>query len=1361
MNLKCNIKGIEYQLVQGVTFTEEYNETLDSATIMISQIPMIKDLKPYDDVYIYDFEMPTTNYKGRGNMKLKVEESYRFLDPKLQVPNGYSTDISYFKLKDKKHRQYGEYDFSIIDSNTCELRNSDAVILGTKNGNYWVFNQEEVEIFKDGAIAEVQYEKDVGVNYNRFYKHLLVDQFTETLINLSEGLYKYKIELFSETKGLEVVQLPNISITQPRNLNKRRNVSSCLKDFVYSFSPKIKMNFNKDVDYFDYVPKYIVSDDVLEIFKDVYSPDFTLNNPNLRDVLAQLMLTKDMIPYVEDNVIKALDITKRNGPFNNDKRYVNYINGSRSSENHCDSLRRTYNNALSQDNTAKMVEFLGFRNDQEALLTLDNMYIQTRYPIYKINKVYMCYYKKGKIITNLSEINKKETKYVEVRDYDQSSFIIRVEGLVKGEPTYSCTNSNISVYFTVSKNEKFRKSSIYVNYGTTSSNTETGYITVNYSYEPQNYNTGTEISFLCKQDITPLVKLNAERSLLSSDWNDFTNKNTPTNIEEMAKYKICTVGYDIGSNKITGWGTKYTYPEYWWERTKTYIQNIYEKVDVFTPYGIYQYGYLTNINNDFKLKDEERIILEQGYISPFTNDSLKQKGFFFQVDYNAFYNGCVVHSKDIDSNDSITINDNSSSSLTLLEQDGLFQKEKINRFGNKALTINARYEDISQLQPLGSVYGNELEDDFIIYHKEYNIYNNTINCIYYATKDYVLKNYYTSVYSKHRPYNLLSYGESVTRSENRKIILLLSTQEMPKEPDLPIYIENNDTFLPMLFSFAENTEKPKSIDVFEEKNKYNCGLIDRNYLSDVNGFVSGYSLCFNMRMYDNVSGGVYIKEKEPSFNTNPTDDFTGSVQDWYLDVDDEETGGKSIMTFELFHLDNNPYFGDNILIENPNENIEKYYQKLFALPKLEIAGEDKKNRIRVTDFINKDNKEVIDMTFQFEPISAEPNKIIFSQWMLKLSDLLSGYNKFGNPIKVVNEWGHQKQQELKYATMKTYTIDGDEIYEPIIMLQFDVDYFNSIDKNKKKTIDGFVEYNINLDSYVYYITFRCIKYSLKLEEIVKYTNDYIDVKCFQICIIKSAITGTEKIYSDIVTYRFKKVSQIGSTIFDRNKVVFSNKTQFKSYTYPYQESKPYYIGEDGKQYFFNTVLSFATNDFVCSNKKDVFADNNKISDESITFSVLKCMSESLEEKTYFKNSFIILDNEEIKKEIVYNEYVTLPNKSDLAPNTVINVHSNEIFINLNGIPETTKSIQHWYLDNVKYSRKANSSGDGPGSWTSDDSKSSYKFVFGVNLTQEDFNRGYVRIYINPLRSRDKRVFDYSFRLLKGGDNNNDGNDIIK
>ena len=71
MNLKCKIHGKEFPIVQGVTFSEEYNETLDSGSLIITHVSKIRKLRPYNDVFIFDNEFNGfgENLNPRGHNK--------------------------------------------------------------------------------------------------------------------------------------------------------------------------------------------------------------------------------------------------------------------------------------------------------------------------------------------------------------------------------------------------------------------------------------------------------------------------------------------------------------------------------------------------------------------------------------------------------------------------------------------------------------------------------------------------------------------------------------------------------------------------------------------------------------------------------------------------------------------------------------------------------------------------------------------------------------------------------------------------------------------------------------------------------------------------------------------------------------------------------------------------------------------------------------------------------------------------------------------------------------------------------------------------------------------------------------------
>ena len=323
MKLKCNIHGIEFNIVQGATFSDNYNETLDSGTIIIDHIEKIDDLRPYDDVFIYEENADFFGYANASNANAPLTRNY-------------------------------------------------------------------------------------------FYKHLLIDRYSEERLNPIENIFKYKIELFSETKKLETICLPNISITEPLEYEKKISVWEYLNMYVEQYSPKIKIQVSDiqadNTFKWDYVRKYKILPELESVFSSCFPPDFTLNTPNLRDVLSKLMQVKDMIPYVQDDFICGLDITKRTGDFN--VNGITTITSNMSSAEYVDNLRRNYSNALSQDKTCRLIEHMGFRNSSSALMTLENMRLETRYPIYKINRILMCYYKKVKIKNHLNSQDEREAIFL-------------------------------------------------------------------------------------------------------------------------------------------------------------------------------------------------------------------------------------------------------------------------------------------------------------------------------------------------------------------------------------------------------------------------------------------------------------------------------------------------------------------------------------------------------------------------------------------------------------------------------------------------------------------------------------------------------------------------------------------------------------------------------------------------------------------------------------------------------------------------------------------------------------------------------------------------------------------------------------
>lgn len=767
----------------------------------------------------------------------------------------------------------------------------------------------------------------------KFFKHLLVDSFTCEMVDLDNENYKYKINLMSETKGLEKIILPNISITQPI-VGAKRTVWYYLNQYVNLYSTKIKMAYREGE--WEYKNKYKIdcrkigdynpNEEYLkipvhEIFDDtIFAPEMSLTAPTLREILSRLMIVKDCIPVVKNGVIYAMKISETHGKFITNNTNFSFISESLNSGNYSTAFRREYSGAISQKNSTHMVEFLGFRNKESALMTLDNMYLETRFPIYKITSLYMYYYKK-------IHINNTATN----QEYDKL--------------------------------------------------------------------------ILVKQDISNLILQNAVRNALPADWTKLQKvdwKNI-TN-DQMSKYRLLTLGYDIGSNKITGWGEKYSYIKdlfAWTKETYTYIETIINILDQNNPFGVGQKQFLSPGENVVPLGGvgwENCIVAPNTHI---TNITERLKSLFFKMDYIGMYSGAIVHSKENTEDDDIQTSDNCSAALSILEVDGLFEKEKANRLGNSEVSFVARFSSVEEMnKKYNDILGGKWEKDesVVVFHREYQIYDDCVLANFVATREYVMKNYFTTVFAKYRTYSYASYNETVNRTENDKYLLTISNDHCVFEKD------NNNllNIKSILSGFSESFVDNNLNIVFKEQ--INGGYFTfsdgKSYFSDVAQFVAGYSLCFNIKTFDSITNGNYISSLHCFDNgghiPNGKNLYVGSSQEWYkMPIADNDGFLEGIGCY-FGHFEDDDILENNVNNWNSSKT-EELFNKIFQMPL--------KQRTPTFSFgkeynICKDEKEIIDFTLQYEVVNQDDD-ILVSEWLLKLTDF-NNYVKLSAPTDIIN-----------------------------------------------------------------------------------------------------------------------------------------------------------------------------------------------------------------------------------------------------------------------------------------------------------------------------------------------------------------------
>lgn len=1075
----------------------------------------------------------------------------------------------------------------------------------------------------------------------KFFKHLLVDSFTCDMVDFEEGEmgkaenYKYKIDLFSETKRLEKIILPNISITQPIIGNKR-SIWFYLNQYVKLYSPKIKMMDENDT--WTYRNKFKIDerlpgdyglDDeylrtpVHEIFDDtIYAPELSLTAPTLREILSRLMIVKDCIPIVKNDVIYAMKISDSHGEFKTDGKKFSFISESMSSANYSTAFRREYGGAISQKNSTHMVEFLGFRNRENALMTLDNMYLETRFPIYKINSLYMCYYKS-----------------------------IHIQNIVSGE-----------------------------------------------EYDKL---------VLVKQDISRLVLQNAVRDSLPADWTKLPSGAwIDITTEQMSKYRLLTLGYDIGSNKITGWGEKYSYISDllgWAHATYTYIETIMNMIDKVYPFGLGQMQFLTS---------EEEVNQSGGtgwkncMITPNNSDNVADalKSLFFQMDYIGMYSGTIVHSKENIEDDDIQTSDNCSTSLSILEVDGLFEKEKANRLGNNEVGFIARFNDVYEMnEDYNDILGSSWGDNIVIYHKEYQIYDNCVLANFIGTKDYVMKNYFTTVFAKYRTYSYASYNESVNRAENDKYLVVLSDDSCLYE------FGSNDilNIKSILSAFSESIIGEDLYVHFTEQ--INGGYFSfengNDYFSDVAQFVSGYSLCFNIKMYDTITNGSFIS------TLNCYDDdgvYIGSAQDWYKMPITESDGFVEKIGCYFGHFDESAILENNV-IWNASRTTA-LFKPIFEMP---LKQRMPKFKFGKKYDICKDEKEIIDFTLQYEVINQDKD-VLMSEWLMKLTD-------FNNYVKL---------------PVDTEIIDNSSFQYPIKA------YFGS----------AYVNWNFGLwlggwggNTYTRQIMLRMPQETADaLEDGVSINNCYTKRWYYATCVVPFGGGLTISVYCYICLGKISQVIRDGNNNITQLKVrAFFMKASSMSQTigtttFPDESENTITLTFDARESGEEGMLEF----FFQGQDAPGFGDSERLSLNNVSLSDAVPMVGGIFGTSttipFPQTMYILKSTKQMEQSLIYSQYKinNLPDFLSIIPVSPTEYQDGKTFKDIfeikqdeNGRPyiqfkdnailgRNYESVQYWYYDR-----------DGDGY---------LHFVFGINVNK---NTGDKKAYISLVKNRNRKVYN--------------------
>ena len=780
-----------------------------------------------------------------------------------------------------------------------------------------------------------------------FEKYFLVDNFIENYVNLDTPYYEYTIALMSETKLLEKIQLPNRTIRNPLKAPQLK-VNELIGQFCKLYIPSVKY-FNKDSNTWSYqqIIDYQSVIDVNSIFN-VDCPDMEFNHPTLRQVLTSLMQVVGCLPRVVNHKLTYVNLRLKPTEFviPNGRKYI--VSTSNSSDSYNTSIQTLGENIVGENNIVKN-ETLGFRDVENVFLKhTENLKLTTEFPIKEIKSLKMnvpvnFYFGMGVIhlgdtfISNnfVYDNNLTKTK-IGFEIYYSSDLGNDIELRYCFEKvSYLNNNFGKVIYQVLTRSEIYQEPA-------TKSIVNESYVYSNTLKDNQDYNLivielrkGNDYGYylisvdnvyhfymptLYIVDLTSLVFETQARKLLRTDLTY-----SPETIEDMAKYYYTTLEYTYGSNDISGFSQQYDYVEWYGKYQNILISNIATIYKSNLDYlgeledRIIKYYFTLTPNNKTKFRIDRT---DYNIVDNVLNISLSPySAYTFNITYIPFNNVNLKFDKSKDIPLSLTQLDNQESAIPSLTAFALREQEKVERIGNNVVKINAsNITNLSEINALNTKY-----NDSIIFSKEIAYYEDFCNVNYIATKDYVLRNYFTNIQTKYRAYRYVEYANTVLRIENRKYYVYLNTRSFNGSDTLGVgnLIDKQNRKKKINDYFLGNLVNQETIfDTLD----YNIKATTDNkmFRNDLSIIKFNNNIALNYRDFDSVSGGIGIE------NPATVKNLGGYIQKWYIrdGLNYNTYNGTYFVDFSFI-----PNFGtelENLFLTE--ENLLAYYNKQLKLP---------------------------------------------------------------------------------------------------------------------------------------------------------------------------------------------------------------------------------------------------------------------------------------------------------------------------------------------------------------------------------------------------------------------------------------------
>lgn len=835
-----------FSIDEGSVYIENYNETLDSATIRISHLTEPLDLESFDKVQLVDSRL------GPKYMCIDTyDEIEENLDPRL-----YSYEISLCS-------ETKELEGILLPNISITKRPYDSY------RTVWYYLEQYLNLYGE----KIRTSSTVTKTYTR-----------DLRMAGSPGTPILQIQRHYDFVKTDDMVVDSVTYTVLKGAAQDFSTTFTSTDTIVEYETSYDSTVRVTITYRQantYINKYSFDNKVKSKFNSIQCPEMQWNTPTLREVFNDLMMVADCIPVVRNNVISYIDLTEKKNDITNNL-HINYVRRSQSAEDYVSELKMNIVNGMS-DTTNKTIkstvitDWMTFRADDNGyLVTSENIYLKTRFPILKVKHLWM-YFAAGR------------------RDSSEG-------GAGNYFKIYKVDLCNITI-----GSESYRL-----------------------LYEKSEY------------DVLPIER-----------WSDYSDNFN----EGITKNK--SVYYERGNNIISGFATT-TKASYKWGDTNT-VQ--------WLKLIIAKYGDTA----------------DDVYVAP-TISTNQFYSTFFKIEYETLANCVFTASKELPVSHNRVIADNQTNSYVNTYTQGFLEYQKANRLGNQQRFINARYEDgFDELIKIGDYY-----KESIVYQTQYKIYQNHIDVNAIATKDYILRDYFTGVKARVRSWKIATGDEAFERHELDKYYLEFDTNRRTDYINLDYPISYN--FLEYFTDYLAS--------IYHKEMNYCCVKISTtvfnypdasgySYVTDLFGTIVGNSLVFTFGADDNFEFG---KRNKDDIRDTDLAEYTGNHQPRYVKEVGYTDGYGGFPLSPLRYVDDNGEcvtidytFSRNIASHESsgdNDVSAQFLLETFERPMVLDS------RILDTNFIQhkevfKDNREILKMSVQFEVCSRTRN-IVFTKKFLEL-----------------------------------------------------------------------------------------------------------------------------------------------------------------------------------------------------------------------------------------------------------------------------------------------------------------------------------------------------------------------------------------